>query len=102
MSYVTIISDLLSNQGSGAGDGWHGTHAISVHSTNTRLTDVEVIEARCPLLVEEFSIRKDSGGSGKWRGGKDVPSESDTSHLILIYLNCKETAVRVRSRQEFR
>ncbi|KAK7464733.1 hypothetical protein VKT23_005939 [Stygiomarasmius scandens] len=55
--------------GSGAGPGWHGAHAISVHSTNTRLTDVEVIEARCPLLVEEFSIRKGSGGKGKWTGG---------------------------------
>ncbi|KAE9403971.1 hypothetical protein BT96DRAFT_989702 [Gymnopus androsaceus JB14] len=55
--------------GSGAGEGWHGSHAISVHSTNTRLTDVEVIEARCPLLVEEFSIRRGSGGSGKWKGG---------------------------------
>ncbi|ESK93976.1 protein isoform a [Moniliophthora roreri MCA 2997] len=31
--------------GSGTGPTWHGSHAISVHSTNTRLTDVEVIEA---------------------------------------------------------
>ncbi|KAF5362841.1 hypothetical protein D9758_007079 [Tetrapyrgos nigripes] len=55
--------------GSGAGPGWHGSHAISVHSTNTRLTDAEVIEARCPLLVEEFTIRRDSGGKGRWMGG---------------------------------
>ncbi|KAL0579297.1 hypothetical protein V5O48_002695 [Marasmius crinis-equi] len=55
--------------GSGAGPTWHGSHAISVHSTNTRLTDVEVIEVRCPLLVKEFSIRKGSGGNGRWRGG---------------------------------
>ncbi|THU93685.1 hypothetical protein K435DRAFT_799522 [Dendrothele bispora CBS 962.96] len=60
--------------GSGAGPGWHGTHAVSVHSTNTRLTDVEVIEARCPLLVEEFSIRRQSGGKGKWMGGQEFPS----------------------------
>uniref|UniRef100_A0A0W0EUW7 Putative 5-oxoprolinase n=1 Tax=Moniliophthora roreri TaxID=221103 RepID=A0A0W0EUW7_MONRR len=31
--------------GSGTGPTWHGSHAISVHPTNTRLTDVEVIEA---------------------------------------------------------
>lgn len=55
--------------GSGAGPTWNGSDAISVHSTNTKLTDVEVVESRCPLLVEEFSIRQGSGGKGKFMGG---------------------------------
>ena len=55
--------------GTGAGEGWHGVHATSCHSTNTRLTDVEVIESRLPLLVERFEIRRGSGGRGKWNGG---------------------------------
>lgn len=55
--------------GSGAVEGHAGEHAVSVHSTNTRLTDVEVIEQRTPLLLKECSIRHGSGGSGRYRGG---------------------------------
>ena len=39
------------------------------HDQFSRLTDPEVLEQRFPVLVEEFSIRKGSGGAGKWRGG---------------------------------
>ena len=37
--------------------------------TNSRMTDPEVMETRFPVIVEEFSIRKGSGGAGRWRGG---------------------------------
>jgi 5-oxoprolinase (ATP-hydrolysing) len=37
--------------------------------TNSRLTDPEVLEWRFPVLVEEFSIRRGSGGAGAHRGG---------------------------------
>jgi N-methylhydantoinase B len=30
---------------------------------------VETIEARYPLLMEEYSLRQDSGGAGRYRGG---------------------------------
>jgi 5-oxoprolinase (ATP-hydrolysing) len=40
--------------------------------TNSRLTDPEVLEWRFPVLVESFSIRKNSGGPGRWRGGDGV------------------------------
>ena len=55
--------------GSGAGLGFNGTDAIQTHMTNSRLTDPEVLEERFPVLVEEFSIRRGSGGSGKFTGG---------------------------------
>jgi 5-oxoprolinase (ATP-hydrolysing) len=55
--------------GSGAGDGFHGTDCVHTHMTNTRLTDPEVLEWRHPVLIEEFSIRRGSGGAGRWRGG---------------------------------
>ena len=58
--------------GSGAGDGFHGAGCVHTHMTNTRLTDPEVLEWRHPVLVEEFSIRRASGGAGKWRGGDGV------------------------------
>lgn len=58
--------------GSGAGPAFHGTSAVQTHMTNSRLTDPEVLEWRFPVLVENFEIRKGSGGSGRWHGGDGV------------------------------
>ncbi len=58
--------------GSGAGPNFHGTDAVQTHMTNSRLTDPEVLEWRFPVLLEEFSIRKKSGGVGKFHGGNGV------------------------------
>jgi 5-oxoprolinase (ATP-hydrolysing) len=55
--------------GSGAGPGFDGTAAVQTHMTNSRLTDPEVFETRFPVLLEEFSIRRGSGGEGANRGG---------------------------------
>ncbi len=55
--------------GSGAGPGFDGVDAVHTHMTNSRLTDPEVLECRFPVLVESFSIRENSGGSGRYRGG---------------------------------
>ena len=55
--------------GGGASREADGISASQVHMTNSRLTDPEVLEWRYPVLVEEFSIRKGSGGGGKKRGG---------------------------------
>jgi 5-oxoprolinase (ATP-hydrolysing) len=37
--------------------------------TNSRLTDPEILETRLPVVLEEFSIRRGSGGAGKFPGG---------------------------------
>ncbi|NPA12328.1 MAG: 5-oxoprolinase, partial [Epsilonproteobacteria bacterium] len=58
--------------GAGAGDGFEGASAVHTHMTNTKITDVEVIERRYPVMIEEFSIRKNSGGDGKYKGGDGV------------------------------
>ena len=55
--------------GSGAGPEFDGTAAVQTHMTNSRLTDPEVLEARFPVLVEQFAIRGGSGGGGRHRGG---------------------------------
>jgi 5-oxoprolinase (ATP-hydrolysing) len=55
--------------GAGAGPGWTGADAVQTHMTNSRMTDPEVLEQRFPVLVESFSIRRGSGGTGRWRGG---------------------------------
>jgi 5-oxoprolinase (ATP-hydrolysing) len=61
--YETVAS------GSGAGDGFAGAPAVQTHMTNSRLTDPEVLEARFPVRVESFSLRRGSGGAGRWPGG---------------------------------
>lgn len=58
--------------GAGAGPSWHGASATQVHMTNTRITDPEILERRYPVVLEEFSVRKDSGGNGLFRGGDGV------------------------------
>ena len=58
--------------GAGATNNMDGASAIHTHMTNTRLTDPEVLEWRFPVLLENFSIRKNSGGKGRKRGGDGV------------------------------
>lgn len=58
--------------GSGAGPGFDGTDAVHTQMTNSRMTDPEVLEARFPVLIREFSIRRNSGGNGLYRGGNGV------------------------------
>ncbi len=58
--------------GTGAGPDHHGTSAVQSHMTNTRMTDPEVLELRYPVRIEEFSIRQNSGGYGKYQGGNGV------------------------------
>ncbi len=58
--------------GGGAGPGWDGCDAVQVHMTNTRMTDPEILEKRFPVRLEDFSIRRGSGGAGRWRGGDGV------------------------------
>jgi 5-oxoprolinase (ATP-hydrolysing) len=55
--------------GAGAGDGWHGASGVHTHMTNTRVTDAEVLEARHPVRLWTFALRRGSGGAGRWRGG---------------------------------
>ena len=55
--------------GAGAGPGFAGASAVQTHMTNTRMTDPEILELRYPVRLEEFSIRRGSGGDGEWRGG---------------------------------
>jgi 5-oxoprolinase (ATP-hydrolysing) len=58
--------------GAGAGDGFDGCDAVHTHMTNSRITDPEVLELRFPVLLQEFSIRKGSGGAGRYQGGDGV------------------------------
>jgi 5-oxoprolinase (ATP-hydrolysing) len=61
--YETICS------GAPAGPGFNGASAVHTHMTNSRLTDPEVLESRFPVVLEDFHIRRGSGGAGQWSAG---------------------------------
>ncbi|MFD1612357.1 hydantoinase B/oxoprolinase family protein [Sphingomonas tabacisoli] len=58
--------------GAGAGPNFDGASAVHTHMTNSRLTDPEVLEWRFPVLLEEFAVRRGSGGAGRHKGGDGV------------------------------
>ncbi len=58
--------------GAGATPTASGADAVHTHMTNTRLTDVEVVEHRYPVRIKEFNIRKGSGGRGDHCGGDGI------------------------------
>jgi 5-oxoprolinase (ATP-hydrolysing) len=61
--------------GTGASQFGPGAHAVHSHMTNTRLTDVEVLESRYPVRVISFGVRRSSGGKGHYEGGSGMVRE---------------------------
>ncbi|KAL7079948.1 hypothetical protein ACQ4LE_000183 [Meloidogyne hapla] len=59
--------------GAGAGNGFHGRSGIHSHMTNTRITDVEILERHySAVIARKFHLRKGSGGAGRWHGGDGI------------------------------
>jgi len=77
--------------GTGAGPGFAGTSAVQTHMTNTRMTDPEVLELRYPVRLEEFGIRRGSGGAGQWAGG-------DGSRRRIRFLHPMEAVIMASRR----
>ena len=84
--YETLCS------GAPAGPGFSGAAGVHVHMTNTRLTDPEILELRYPVLLEEFSIRRGSGGLGKWNSG-------DGTRRVIRFLERMDCAILSSSRE---
>lgn len=61
--------------GTGASNGRRGLSAVQSHMTNTFNTPVEVLETNFPVRVSEYSIRRQSGGSGAYLGGNGLIRE---------------------------
>lgn len=73
--------------GTGAGPGFDGTSAIHSHMTNSRLTDVEVMEWRYPIIVHQFGVRTDgTGGNGQYMGGNGVVREIEFLEEMQVSL----------------
>jgi 5-oxoprolinase (ATP-hydrolysing) len=60
----------LFDEGGDCVGGFPGTSVVQTHMTNSRLTDPEVLEFRFPVRLLGYTIRKGSGGGGRWPGGE--------------------------------
>ncbi len=78
--YETICS------GAPAGPSFDGASGIHTHMTNSRLTDPEILESRFPVVLEEFTIRRGSGGKGRHNAG-------DGTRRTIRFLNAMECAI---------
>jgi N-methylhydantoinase B len=61
--------------GMGASSSEDGLSAIHSHMTNTLNTPIEALEFAYPLQVNQYSIRKQSGGKGIHNGGDGIIRE---------------------------
>ena len=64
----TAVAHVLPNGGKGAVQGRDGLPTIAFPGNGT-ITPAEILENRVPLLLRERSLRRDSGGAGRNRGG---------------------------------
>lgn len=72
--------------GAGATPNSDGCSGIHTHMTNTRLTDPEVLEARYPVRLVSFHLRRGSGGRGRRCGGDGVVRELEFLEPVHVSL----------------
>jgi 5-oxoprolinase (ATP-hydrolysing) len=70
--------------GTGAGPGFPGASGVHSHMTNTRITDLEVLERRYPVIIHAFSLRKGSGGAGQWPGGDGLVRAMEFREAVTV------------------
>ncbi|HEX3035576.1 MAG TPA: hydantoinase B/oxoprolinase family protein [Thermodesulfobacteriota bacterium] len=58
--------------GMGGRFGKPGVSAVHTHMTNTLNTPIEAIERELPVVIDTYSIRRGSGGGGKYKGGDGI------------------------------
>jgi N-methylhydantoinase B len=58
--------------GQGGGPAGPGPSAVHVGMSNTRNTPIEALEHAYPMRIDEYAIRRGSGGAGKHSGGDGV------------------------------
>ena len=61
--------------GMGAHAGGDGQGAVQSHMTNTLNTPIEALEMHYPVRINEYAIRRGSGGSGRHKGGDGLIRE---------------------------
>ena len=80
--------------GAGAGPHWHGRSGVHTGMTNTRITDVEVLERRYPVILRRFALRAGSGGAGAFCGGLGVVREIEFRRPLVVSILSERRAFR--------
>jgi 5-oxoprolinase (ATP-hydrolysing) len=70
--------------GAGAGPEGPGASAVHVHMSNTRLTDIDVLERRAPVVIRRFEVRRGSGGLGAHAGGDGMVREYEFREPVSL------------------
>ena len=76
--------------GMGARPGKPGVSGVHTHMTNSLNTPAEALEHAYPLRVRSYSLRTDSGGKGRFRGGDGIVRE------IEVLTDCDVTLLADR------
>ena len=63
-----VLVDMI-NGAWGGRPGKDGIEGVTNPSQNMSNLPIETIEARFPVLMEDYALRPDSGGAGRYRGG---------------------------------
>jgi len=61
--------------GMGARPSADGLSGVHTHMTNSLNTPIEALESVYPVRVRRYSLRRGSGGEGKFRGGEGIVRE---------------------------
>jgi N-methylhydantoinase B len=80
------------------GGGWGAKHdedgmnaTVCLNDGDTHNAPVEATEAKNPIIVEHRSLRQDSGGAGKYRGGLGVSNEVRMRRPATIHAHVERT-----------
>jgi N-methylhydantoinase B len=76
--------------GMGARCSKNGVSGVHTHMTNSLNTPAEALEYAYPLRVRQYSLRRGSGGAGKYRGGDGIVRE------IEVLTECEVTLLSER------
>lgn len=91
--YETICGGHGAGADSWRGTGWNGTSAVHTNMTNTRMTDTEIFERRYPVILREFSIRENSGGRGKYKGGDGAIRDIEFRQPVEVSILSERRAI---------
>jgi N-methylhydantoinase B len=61
--------------GMGARPSADGLSGVHTHMTNSLNTPIEALESAYPVRVHRYSLRRGSGGTGRFRGGDGIIRE---------------------------
>jgi N-methylhydantoinase B len=76
--------------GLGARPGMDGLSGVHTHMTNSLNTPVEALEYGYPVRVARYTLRRGSGGAGKYRGGDGIIRE------VKFLMPCQITVLSER------